>query len=213
VAPHAAAPQPASRSVDLYSRLPLPGVLVRHGLEWLATASRGVRVHTDERADRTARRLGADAVAWGEDLFMREGHFDPATPRGLALLSHELVHVIQHRNGTVATTVSAGPGGDHHEREALAVERTVLDVLQPRSGASVPAASRTATRLAPAAPGGAVATRSAPAIPLRAAEERSVEAATGEGPPTDPAELAKEVYRLFERRLRVERERLGVGRV
>jgi hypothetical protein len=49
--------------------------------------------------------------------------------------------------------------------------------------------------------------------PFRAGEERAVEPAGAQAPATDPAELAKEVYRLFERRVRIERERAGVRRM
>jgi Domain of unknown function (DUF4157) len=211
--PPVAAPPTSSRGVDLYSRLPMPGQLVRHGLEWLATASRGVTLHTDDTANQTARRFNADAVAWGEHIFIRDGRFEPATPRGLALLSHELVHVIQHRNAVAMTASGDSLAGDHHEREALAVERTVLALMRPHAGVAAQGMSRSSTRLAAVAATAAAAPRAVPAIPLRAAEERSVEPATAQGPATDPAELAKEVYKLFERRLRVERERVGMGRV
>lgn len=205
-------PALASRGIDLYSRLPMPAGLMRHGFEWLATASRGVRLHTDAAADRITRRHNADAVAWGEHIFVRDGRFDPATPEGLALISHELVHVIQHRNAIGVTSAPDRRASNHHEREALAVERTVLAIMRPPAGRMANGVASSATRMPPPAPANVVASCAVPAMPLRAGEERSVEPAGAQGPATDPAELAKEVYKLFERRLRVERERVGMRR-
>lgn len=202
-----------SRGTDLYSRLPIPAGLGRHGFEWLSSASRGVRLHTDSGADRIARGLNADAVAWGEHIFVRDGRFDPATPEGLALISHELVHVIQHRNAVgVAASAAAPLVGNHHEREALAVERTVLAVMRPQTGGSPAAVPASPRHIASPGATTVVAPSVISATPFRAGEERSVEPASAQGPATDPAELAKEVYKLFERRLRVERERVGVRR-
>jgi hypothetical protein len=207
-------PLRTGRGVDLYSRLPIPAGLMRHGLEWLSTASRGVRLHTDTGADRIARRLNADAVAWGEHIFVRDGRFDPATPEGMALISHELVHVMQHRNAVGATTHAAPLIGNHHEHEALAVERTVLAVMRPQAGSHAVNVTGSPGRIATSsAPANAAVARAVAAMPFRAGEERAVEPAGAQGPATDPAELAKEVYKLFERRLRIERERVGVRRV
>jgi len=66
-----------------------------------------VRVHTDVRAAELARRLNAVAYAVGEDLVFGAGRYDPGTPPGRALLTHELAHVAQARRGVVGRAVSA----------------------------------------------------------------------------------------------------------
>jgi hypothetical protein len=211
--PRVAPARESARGLDLHSLLSLPPRLARNGLDWLATASRGVRVHTDGTADRLTRERSADAVTSGTDVYVRGGRFDPASPRGLALLSHELVHVLQHREGGAAPV---GPAGacDRHEREAMAVEKTVLQLLQPSGAAR--------GRLSPASPLAQGSLRAAagpppsrPPLTFRAPEDRPLETAppaAGPSAAADPAELARDVYRLLERRLRVERERSGLGR-
>jgi hypothetical protein len=51
-----------------------------------------VRVHTDDAADRFAASVGARAVTAGRDIFFRAGAYEPGTPQGDELLSHELAH-------------------------------------------------------------------------------------------------------------------------
>jgi hypothetical protein len=214
-------PRPAG--IDLEARLALPPTLTRHGLAWLATASRGVRVHADDAGDRAARQLGAEAITVGPDIFVRTAHFDPGSPRGLALLSHELVHVIQQRAEGVSALSAGGATRDRHEREALAVEHTVLELMQP---AARPGPGRTSMltarssgdqgRLAAQAPVDrpALGSSSPGVLPFRASEDRPPAAPgpTGETGAGDPAEVADQVYRLLQRRLRVERERAALGR-
>lgn len=82
-----------------------------------------VRVHTDAPADAAAMELGADAFVLGPDLFFRSGTFNPLTERGLALLTHELVHVRQSGNGPLPEAPSRR---DLLEREARAIEGALL---------------------------------------------------------------------------------------
>jgi hypothetical protein len=81
---------------------------------------RGVRVHTDARADTLSRALGARAFATGSDLFFRAGEFAPSSPGGKKLLAHELTHVVQ-QGGTapaVQRELEVGDPDDAYEREA-----------------------------------------------------------------------------------------------
>jgi hypothetical protein len=59
----------------------------------------GVRIHRGAVADRAARSVGARAFTVGRDIVFAEGNYAPATPRGQALLMHELVHVAQQARG------------------------------------------------------------------------------------------------------------------
>ena len=54
-----------------------------------------VRVHTDERAARTTRAVGARAYAVGRDVVFAPGEYRPDTADGRRLLAHELTHVVQ----------------------------------------------------------------------------------------------------------------------
>lgn len=59
---------------------------------------RGVRVHTDAAADHLNESLGARAFTVGQDIYFRQGEFNPGARDGRTLLAHELVHVVQ-QNG------------------------------------------------------------------------------------------------------------------
>ena len=54
-----------------------------------------VRIHTDQRAEAMAKALGAEAFTYGRRVYFNSGQYNPATPKGAALLTHELVHTIQ----------------------------------------------------------------------------------------------------------------------
>jgi hypothetical protein len=79
-----------------------------HGLEGahraavgpgLAAAAANARIHRGAGADRAARSVGARAFTVGRDIVFADGHYAPETPRGRALLAHELVHVAQQASG------------------------------------------------------------------------------------------------------------------
>lgn len=85
-----------------------------------------VRLHTGETAARTAAALGAEAFAVGSHLFFGTGKYAPETPRGRALLAHELVHVRQQAVGGATRLQAKDGGADSAESEAQAVEGAVL---------------------------------------------------------------------------------------
>jgi peptidoglycan hydrolase-like protein with peptidoglycan-binding domain len=98
--------------------------LLQNGGEPLAASERGffearfgtdfssVRIHSDSRADRLARALGAEAFTIGSHIALRGGR-DAGTSAGRRLLAHELTHVVQQSGG-------AGPQGG-------TVQRTIGD--------------------------------------------------------------------------------------
>lgn len=59
-----------------------------------------VRVHTDARANATARSLRARAFTVGNDIAFAQGEYQPATMAGNRLLAHELTHVVQQSRGS-----------------------------------------------------------------------------------------------------------------
>jgi hypothetical protein len=216
---------PGSRNT--LDRFLLPPRLVRHGFAWLEALSRGLHVHAGPEAHALARGADARALTVGRDIYVREGRFEPSSPRGLALLAHELVHVWQHAR-------AGGPlvHGEHARQEtvlegqARAVEFSVLALMQTpsddraddRPSPDAPPAlylarpARSADAGAHEASFGSTRGPIAGALALRAPEARPAEpAAPAEASAADPAELAGQVLRLIERRLRVDRERLGIG--
>lgn len=55
----------------------------------------GVRLHTDGAAAQSAAAVQARAYASGAHIVFNQGEYAPDTPRGKALLAHELTHVVQ----------------------------------------------------------------------------------------------------------------------
>lgn len=64
----------------------------------------GVRVHVGDAAPS----VGALAFAQGEGVHFAPGQYDPDSARGQALIGHELAHVVQQRQGRVATPQGKG---------------------------------------------------------------------------------------------------------
>ena len=54
-----------------------------------------VRIHSDNHADSLNRSLQARAFTTGQDMFFRNGAYQPASYEGRKLLAHELTHVVQ----------------------------------------------------------------------------------------------------------------------
>lgn len=79
-----------------------------------------VRIHHDGQADGLSKELSAHAFTVGSDIFFASGQYQPGTPAGLQLLSHELTHVVQQKDSvpavnrridpSMAATYTAGSG-------------------------------------------------------------------------------------------------------
>jgi len=90
-----------------------------------------VRVHTDERATRSAEEVGAFAYTVGADIVFGRGRYRPDSGDGRALLAHELTHVAQQGDARPATEVRIGPVDDAFEREATRVAAETTAVSTP----------------------------------------------------------------------------------
>lgn len=55
----------------------------------------GVKVHTDAQSDQLNRSIQAKAFTTGQDVFFRQGEYNPGSRDGQELLAHELTHVVQ----------------------------------------------------------------------------------------------------------------------
>jgi Domain of unknown function (DUF4157) len=60
-----------------------------------------VRVHTDHQADQLNRSIQAKAFTTGQDVFFRQGVYQPGSRKGQELIAHELMHVVQQSGGAV----------------------------------------------------------------------------------------------------------------
>lgn len=107
-----------------------------------------VRVHTDARADASARAVSAHAYTVGRDIVFQRGAYDPGSTAGQTLLAHELTHVVQQRSGPVEGTstgngVAVSDPADRFEREAAANAERVMSQPAPvqasAQGSSAPA--------------------------------------------------------------------------
>ncbi|WP_222620708.1 DUF4157 domain-containing protein [Sphaerospermopsis sp. LEGE 00249] len=65
----------------------------------------GVKVHTDSHSDGLNRSIQARAFTTGQDIFFRQGEYNPGSRGGQELLAHELTHVVQ-QNRTLNTLQS-----------------------------------------------------------------------------------------------------------
>ncbi|MCC5645341.1 DUF4157 domain-containing protein [Nostoc sp. CHAB 5824] len=68
----------------------------------------GVKVHTDGRSDQLNQSIQARAFTTGQDVFFRQGEYNPGSRGGQELLAHELTHVVQ-QNGGAVQRVAAPP--------------------------------------------------------------------------------------------------------
>jgi hypothetical protein len=60
----------------------------------------GVKVHTDAQSDQLNQSIQAKAFTTGQDVFFRQGAYEPGSRGGQELIAHELTHVVQ-QNGAV----------------------------------------------------------------------------------------------------------------
>jgi Domain of unknown function (DUF4157) len=88
----------------------------------------GVRVHTSPAADQLNRQLSAKAFTTGQDIFFRQGAYEPHSSGGQELIAHELTHVVQQSSGQVSGSgpMTVNAPGDHHEQEAEATAKSLV---------------------------------------------------------------------------------------
>jgi hypothetical protein len=65
----------------------------------------GVKVHTDSQSDQLNKSIQAKAFTTGQDVFFRQGAYEPRSRGGQELIAHELTHVVQQNSGAVKRLV------------------------------------------------------------------------------------------------------------
>ena len=96
----------------------------------------GVQVHTSPEADDLNRQLSAKAFTTGQDIFFRQGAYEPGSGSGRELITHELTHVVQQSSGLVGDggRMTVRPAGDAYEQEADAAAKAATNTgvqMQP----------------------------------------------------------------------------------
>jgi len=87
-----------------------------------------VRVHTSSESDQLNQDLGAKAFTTGQDVFFRDGAYNPNSGSGQELIAHELTHVVQQSSGAVNSSggkMAVNDPGDRFEAEADSVAKAV----------------------------------------------------------------------------------------
>jgi Domain of unknown function (DUF4157)/FAD binding domain len=63
-----------------------------------------VKIHADAQADQLNRSLQARAFTSGQDIFFRQGEYQPESMAGQTILAHELTHVVQQNSHQTSST-------------------------------------------------------------------------------------------------------------
>ncbi|WP_019503913.1 DUF4157 domain-containing protein [Pleurocapsa sp. PCC 7319] len=72
-----------------------------------------VRIHTDTQSDRLNQSIQARAFTTEQDIFFRQGAYDPSSKQGQQLLAHELTHVVQQSGGAVQAKSDVNQAADN----------------------------------------------------------------------------------------------------
>lgn len=87
-----------------------------------------VRLHTDDKAQRSAQAVNALAYTVGNNIVFGAGQHSPRTLTGQKTLAHELTHTLQQRSMShpAIATLRVGSSDDVYEREAEAQAEKVV---------------------------------------------------------------------------------------
>ncbi|MCC5635369.1 DUF4157 domain-containing protein [Nostoc sp. CHAB 5844] len=80
----------------------------------------GVKIHTDAQSDQMNQSIQAKAFTTGQDIFFRQGTYDPGSRGGQELLAHELTHVVQQ---TGSGKVQKSEDSQRLNRETVSIGR------------------------------------------------------------------------------------------
>jgi hypothetical protein len=91
----------------------------------------GVKVHTDSQSDQLNQSIQAKAFTTGQDVFFRQGAYEPSSRSGQELIAHELTHVVQQNGGAVQRSPSLQRDGEveSEKPEMMPIEINLIDVL------------------------------------------------------------------------------------
>ncbi|MEL6130535.1 MAG: DUF4157 domain-containing protein [Cyanobacteria bacterium J06554_6] len=90
-----------------------------------------VKVHTDAHADQLSRSIQAKAFTTGNDVFFKQGAYNPGSRGGQELLAHELTHVVQ-QNGVQCQPIQRVTAAE--KEELMGIESTQDKPMQQVDG-------------------------------------------------------------------------------
>lgn len=124
------------RPVDLLrGGAPLPDVLLEeYGKRFGRDFSR-IRLHADAAAAGVARRMNAEALTIGNNIYFGQDRLQPGTAEGRRLLAHELVHTLQPAGEGMSTPGDAAELAAEHGAAAVSRGEAVRVHAGPRPGA------------------------------------------------------------------------------
>ncbi len=65
-----------------------------------------VKIHTNSQSDQLNQSIQARAFTTGQDVFFRQGAYEPESRGGQELIAHELTHIVQQNGGAVQRKVA-----------------------------------------------------------------------------------------------------------
>jgi hypothetical protein len=85
-----------------------------------------VRVHTDTTAAQSAQSINALAYTTGNNIVFNQGQYAPGSESGQRLMAHELTHVVQQNNATVAPKAIQRQDGQPDDNKLQITKSLVL---------------------------------------------------------------------------------------
>gem|GEM_PF-2602002 len=102
-----------------------------------------VKVHTDSTSDQLNRSLSSRAFTTGQDIFFKQGEYNPSSRQGQTLLAHELTHVIQQNGGALQAKSDATSRPSAPTLQNNVLQRELLDQPLPAPFAPAQPTART----------------------------------------------------------------------
>jgi hypothetical protein len=92
----------------------------------------GVRVHDSPESDALNKEINAKAFTTGQDIFFKQGEYNPGSSGGQELIAHELTHVVQQSTGQVpgsGSGMTVRPANDAFEQEADSAAQQAVQAM------------------------------------------------------------------------------------
>jgi hypothetical protein len=90
----------------------------------------GVKVHTDAKSDQLNQSIQAKAFTTGQDVFFRQGEYNPGNRGGQELIAHELTHVVQQNGGAVQRSLLSQQQLSQHSASKITLPSVGDRVIQ-----------------------------------------------------------------------------------
>jgi hypothetical protein len=92
-----------------------------------------VHIHTDAKADKLSQQLGARAFTSKNDVFFRDGAYQPGSDSGRGLIAHELTHVVQQGAARVSRQAAETEQATAESKEEVQKElKDAVDKLKTK---------------------------------------------------------------------------------